>query len=246
MKSGYFITGTDTGVGKTIVSAAILRTFIKKGLKVGAMKPIETGCLNKDGVLLPSDGIFLRDMAEMNDSLDIVTPVKFETPVSPLVASRLEDMEIDLERVFKAFENLKKKYDYLIVEGVGGLMVPILKEQKKKAEKVYLVRDLIKNMELEVIIVTRPTLGTINHTLLTVEALKSKKIPIKGFIINYSTKVKNDISEKTNPDILNELLDINFLGILPYLNELTKDKIGETALENLRIENLIGWILLYF
>jgi dethiobiotin synthase len=240
MKSGYFITGTDTGVGKTIVSAAILRTFIKKGLKVGAMKPIETGCLNKDGVLLPSDGIFLRDMAEMNDSLDIVTPVKFETPVSPLVASRLEDMEIDLERVFKAFENLKKKYDYLIVEGVGGLMVPILKEQKKKAEKVYLVRDLIKNMELEVIIVTRPTLGTINHTLLTVEALKSKKIPIKGFIINYSTKVKNDISEKTNPDILNELLDINFLGILPYLNELTKDKIGETALENLRIENLIG------
>jgi dethiobiotin synthetase len=240
MKSGYFITGTDTGVGKTIVSAAILRTFIKKGLKVGAMKPIETGCLNKDGVLLPSDGIFLRDMAEMNDSLDIVTPVKFETPVSPLVASRLEDMEIDLERVFKAFENLKKKYDYLIVEGVGGLMVPILKEQKKKAEKVYLVRDLIKNMELEVIIVTRPTLGTINHTLLTVEALKSKKIPIKGFIINYSTKVKNDISEKTNPDILNELLDITFLGILPYLNELTKDKIGETALENLRIENLIG------
>jgi len=239
MKSGYFITGTDTGVGKTIVSAAILRTFIKKGLKVGAMKPIETGCLNKDGVLLPSDGIFLRDMAEMNDSLDIVTPVKFETPVSPLVASRLEDMEIDLERVFKAFENLKKKYDYLIVEGLGGLMVPILKEQKKKAEKVYLVRDLIKNMELEVIIVTRPTLGTINHTLLTVEALKSKKIPIKGFIINYSTKVKNDISEKTNPDILNELLDINFLGILPYLNELTKDKIGETALENLRIENLI-------
>jgi dethiobiotin synthetase len=240
MKSGYFITGTDTGVGKTIVSAAILRTFIKKGLKVGAMKPIETGCLNKDGVLLPSDGMFLRDMAEMNDSLDIVTPVKFETPVSPLVASRLEDMEIDLERVFKAFENLKKKYDYLIVEGVGGLMVPILKEQKKKAEKVYLVRDLIKNMELEVIIVTRPTLGTINHTLLTVEALKSKKIPIKGFIINYSTKVKNDISEKTNPDILNELLDITFLGILPYLNELTKDKIGETALENLRIENLIG------
>jgi dethiobiotin synthetase len=240
MKSGYFITGTDTGVGKTIVSAAILRTFIKKGLKVGAMKPIETGCLNKDGVLLPSDGMFLRDMAEMNDSLDIVTPVKFETPVSPLVASRLEDMEIDLERVFKAFENLKKKYDYLIVEGVGGLMVPILKEQKKKAEKVYLVRDLIKNMELEVIIVTRPTLGTINHTLLTVEALKSKKIPIKGFIINYSTTVKNDISEKTNPDILNELLDITFLGILPYLNELTKDKIGETALENLRIENLIG------
>lgn len=239
MKFGYFITGTDTGVGKTIVSAAILRGFIKKGLKVGAMKPIETGCLNKDGILLPSDGMFLRDMAEMNDPLDFVTPIKFEHPLSPIVASRLEDMDIDLDRIFKVFENLKKKYDYMIVEGIGGLMVPIIKEQKKKTKSFYFVRDLIKDMGLEVIVVSRPSLGTINHTLLTVESLLNKKIPIKGFIINYSIVTKGDIAEKTNPEILSEILDIPLLGILPYLTELNKDNIGDTALKSLDFETLL-------
>ncbi len=239
MKAGYFITGTDTGVGKTIVSAAILRGFIKKGIKVGAMKPIETGCLNKDGILLPSDGMFLRDMAEMNDPLDLVTPIKFENPLSPLAASRLEDIYIDLDRIFRVFETLKKKYDYIIVEGIGGLMVPIFEEQKKKTKSFYFVRDLIKDMGLEVIVVSRPTLGTINHTLLTVEALKNKKIPIKGFIINYSNVIKDDISEKTNPPILREILDIPLLGIIPYLAELNKDNIGETALKSLNFESLI-------
>ncbi len=239
MKAGYFITGTDTAVGKTIVSAAILRGFIKKGLKIGAMKPIETGCLNKDGILLPSDGMFLRDMAEMNDSLELVTPIKFENPVSPLVASRLEDIEIDMDRIFKIFETLKKKYDYLLVEGVGGLMVPITQVKRKKTKSFYFVRDLIKDMNLDAIVVCRPTLGTINHTLLTVEALNNKKIPIKGFIINYSNLIKNDISEKTNPDILREILEIPFLGTMPYLTELNKDRIGETALKNIDFESLI-------
>lgn len=239
MKFGYFITGTDTGVGKTIVSAAILRGFIKKGLKIGAMKPIETGCLNKDGILLPSDGMFLRDMAEMNDPLEFVTPIKFENPVSPLVASRLENEAIDLDRIFKIFDNLKKKYDYIVVEGVGGLMVPIVKLQKRKTEAFYFVRDLIKDMELEVIIVSRPFLGTINHTLLTVEALNNKKIPVKGLIINHSTEIKGDVSVATNPEILTEILDIPLLGIFPYLTELNKDKIGETALKSLDFETLI-------
>jgi len=239
MKTGYFITGTDTGVGKTIVTAAILRSFIKKGLKVGAMKVIETGCINKDGILLPSDGMFLRDMAEMNDSLDLITPVKLENPLSPLVASRLEDVEIDIERIFKSFEALKKKYEYLLVEGVGGLMVPLVKEEKKKSA-FYFVRDLIKDMKLPVILVTRPALGTINHTLLTLEALKNKKIPVKGYIINFSEPAKNDIAEKTNPQILKELIDVPCLGVLPYLTELNKDKIGETAIKNFDIEALIS------
>lgn len=236
MKAGFFITGTDTGVGKTIVTAAILRSFIKKGLKVGAMKVIETGCLNKDGILLPEDGMFLRDMAEMNDPFDLVTPIKFENPLSPLVASRIENREVELHRIFKSLETLKKKYDYLFVEGIGGVMVPLIKEEKKKS--FYFVRDLIKDMQLPAVVVTRPSLGTINHTLLTMEALKNKKIPIKGFIINFSEPAKNDIAEKTNPQILKELVDVPCLGILPYLTELNKDTIGETALKSLDIEAL--------
>lgn len=240
MKSGYFITGTDTGVGKTIVTAAILRSFIKKGFKVGAMKVIETGCLNKDGILLPSDGMFLRDMAEMSETLDLITPIKLENPLSPLVASRLEETEIELDKIFKAFEILKKKYDYIIVEGVGGLMVPLIEQEKKKSKNYYFVRDLIKDLGLPVIIVTKPSLGTINHCLLTLEALKVKKIPVKGFIINFSTPAKNDIAEKTNPEILKELMDIPLLGVMPYLEDLNKDAIGDTALKNLNVEMLIS------
>lgn len=239
MKKGYFITGTDTGVGKTIVTAAILRSFIKKGFKVGAMKAIETGCLNKDGILLPSDGMFLRDMAEMNDSIDLITPIKFETPLSPFIAGKIENLDIEIDRILKAFDNLNKKYDFVIVEGVGGLMVPLMKAEKKKAT-FYFVRDLIKDLGLPSIIVTKPGLGTLNHTILTVEALKNKKIPIKGYIINYSESAKNDIAEKTNPEALRELLDIPFLGTMPYLIDLNKDAIGETALKNLDIESLIS------
>ncbi|WP_297209131.1 MULTISPECIES: dethiobiotin synthase [Thermodesulfovibrio] len=239
MKGGYFITGTDTGVGKTIVTAAILRSFIKKGLKVGAMKAIETGCLNKDGILLPSDGMFLRDMAEMSDSIDLITPLRFENPLSPFVAAKLENLEVEIDRVFKAFDALRKKYDFIVVEGVGGLMVPLRKEEKKKTT-FYFVRDLIKELGLSAIIITKPTLGTLNHTILTIEALKSKKIPIKGYIINFSEPAKNDIAEKTNPEALRELLDIPFLGIMPYLSDLNKDTIGETAIKNLDIESLIS------
>lgn len=239
MKGGYFITGTDTGVGKTIVTAAILRSFIKKGLKVGAMKAIETGCLNKDGILLPTDGMFLRDMAEMSDSIDLITPLRFENPLSPFVAAKLENLEVEIDRVFKAFDALRKKYDFIVVEGVGGLMVPLRKEEKKKAT-FYFVRDLIKELGLSAIIITKPTLGTLNHTILTIEALKSKKIPIKGYIINFSEPAKNDIAEKTNPEALRELLDIPFLGIMPYLSDLNKDTIGETAIKNLDIESLIS------
>ncbi len=238
MKAGYFITGTDTGVGKTIVTSAILRCFIKKGYKIGAMKPIETGCINKDGILLPNDGMFLRDMAEMNESADLITPVKFETPLSPLMASRIEKREVEIDRIFKAYENLKRKYDYILVEGVGGLMVPIAKLEKKKSSYYY-VRDLIKDMELKAIVVTRPTLGTLNHTLLTIEALKNKKIPVKGFIINFSEPPKSDIAEKTNPEILRELLDVPFLGMMPYLNDYSKDTIGETGLKNIDIDALL-------
>jgi len=118
-------------------------------------------------------------------------------------------------------------------------MVPITKDEKKKST-FYFVRDLIKDLGLSVIIVTRPTLGTINHTLLTLEALKSKKIPVKGFIINFSEPAKKDIAEKTNSQVLKELVDDPCLGVLPYLTELSKDKIGETALKNFNIEALIS------
>ena len=169
MSKGIFITGTDTGVGKTIVSAAIIRALIKKGIKVGAMKPMETGCAKTEDRLLPSDGMFLKEMAEMNDSIDLITPIRYEHPLAPMVAAELENRPVNLDSAFRAYNTLSERYELMVVEGAGGLLVPItkLKIQSLKL-KTYFFSDLIKDLGLPVIVVVRPTLGTINHTLLTI------------------------------------------------------------------------------
>lgn len=250
MCRGIFITGTDTGVGKTIVSAAIIRALIKRGIKVGAMKPIETGCKKtedreqktEDRIenLIPSDGIFLREMAEMDDNIDLVTPLRFEYPLSPMVASDLEKKPVDLQRVFSAYKKLSKKYEFMVVEGAGGLLVPITKnskqsavssqQSKKKYLKTYFVSDLIKDLQLHIIVVARPTLGTINHTLLTVNQALREGINVRGVIINYHNPSEDSIAEKTNPDVLRELCPVPLLVILPYVEDIklrTIDKLSD-------------------
>ncbi len=241
MTKGIFITGTDTGVGKTIVSAAVIRAMIRRGIKVGAMKPLETGCKKsavssqqsavkeEKEILIPSDGMFLREMAEMDDSIDLVTPVRFEQPLAPMVASDLEGTSVELEKVFNAYEKLSNKYDFLVVEGAGGLLVPItlVRQSDSAAEKepsVYFVSDLIKDLQLPIIVVARPTLGTINHTLLTVNQALREGINVSGVIINYHNPSEDSLAEKTNPDVLRELCPVPVIGVLPYLAEITKDR----------------------
>ena len=249
MSRGIFITGTDTGVGKTIVSALIIRALIKKGIKVGAMKPIETGCTKTEDRgqktedrLLPSDGMFLKEMAEMDDSIDLVTPIRFVHPLAPMVASEIEFGVMSyefgakgLKKVFDAYEKLSKKYEFMVVEGVGGLLVPISKLQTPDSKlKTYFVADLIKDLKLPVIVVARPTLGTINHTLLTVNHALKEGIDVLGVIINYHMPPAGDIAEKTNPDVLKELCPVPVIGMLPYIKDVTKDNI-ESAAEDIDI-----------
>ncbi|GER92605.1 dethiobiotin synthase [hot springs metagenome] len=242
MSKGIFITGTDTGVGKTIVSAAIIRALMNKGIKVGAMKPLETGCKKsavkeEKEILIPSDGMFLIEMAEMDDSIDMVTPIRFEQPLAPMVASEIEFGVMSyefgakgLKKVFDAYEELSKKYDFMVVEGVGGLLVPIAKGQRAKGKRqaAYFVSDLIKDLKLPVIIVARPGLGTVNHTLLTVNHALREGIEVLGVIINYSRPPENDIAEKTNPDALRQLCPVPVIDVIPYI-----EKIGVTYIENI-------------
>lgn len=232
MSKGIFITGTDTGVGKTIVSAAIIRALVKKGIKVGAMKPIETGCASKLRVkeLIPSDGIFLKDAAGMDDSIDLIVPIRFEQPLAPMVASDLEKRPVDLNKVFSAYKKLSNKYEFMVVEGVGGLLVPIHRFTASGVplhRSAYFVSDLIKDLNLPVIVVARPTLGTINHTLLTVNYALREGLDVLGVIINYHMPPAGDIAEKTNPDVLKELCPVPIIGILPYIGDITKDNIND-------------------
>jgi len=212
----FFITGTDTGVGKTEVAACLASMFYQKGYKVGVMKPFATGV--KD---ISEDARILKRASKSVDSIEIINPISFKLPLAPLVAARLEKKQINFCAIVDKFRRLRKLNDILIVEGIGGVMVPIYEEKRK----TFYVIDMIKRFNLPVILVSRPNLGTINHTLMTIKILQDRKIKIAGIIINYASKVKNDLSIETNPEIIERLSGVNVLGIMPYNKDRSKRRI---------------------
>ncbi|MBI2266456.1 MAG: dethiobiotin synthase [Armatimonadetes bacterium] len=176
MTKGYFITGTDTGVGKTLVAGGLAALYKNKGLNVGVMKPVATGCKRINNTLVSDDAVFLKLAAEVDDEYELINPVSLEQPLAPTVAARLSNTKIDSDKINTAFDTLCERHEYMIVEGIGGLLVPI--------NEYYFVVDMAEEMELPVIVVCRPTLGTINHTLLTVSYARQHGLDVKGIIIN--------------------------------------------------------------
>jgi dethiobiotin synthetase len=213
------------------------------GLRVGAMKPIESGCKraesahqdsflrHDDTLLFPSDGSFLREVASMQEPLELVTPVRFAMPLAPLVAAQEEKLNCDLSSVMRAFSVLSGKYNALVVEGIGGLLVPLsqIKSAVNEKPKAYYVTDLIKEFNLPVIIVSRPSLGTINHTLLTVSHAISEGIDVAGIIINYAEPPEHNIAEQTNLSVLRKLSPAPILGIIPYFPDITAQAVNKIA-----------------
>lgn len=198
MKKGIFITGTDTEVGKTVVSAGIAGALKTAGVDVGVMKPIATGS--------QEDALFLIKAVESDDPLELVNPIYLDLPMAPSVAEKISGTPIDLNRIWDSFDRLCNKHDFMIVEGVGGLYVPLKDD--------FLVIDMIKRIDLPIIIVARPGLGTINHTLLTIEYARNHKIEVKGVIFNGLKE--EGIVERTNPDVIKKLGHVEILGILPF------------------------------
>lgn len=219
---GVFITGTDTGVGKTAVAATIIRALRKRGMKVGAMKPIETGCFLRDGILFPADGAVLREAAGMHEPLEIVAPLRCELPLAPLVASEIEGRRLDLNAVRDAYASLSRSYEFMVVEGAGGLLVPVLRQENGSKGRgsadtsFYFIIDLIKEMDLPVVVVAGPALGTLNHTLLTVEHALREGLRVAGVVINHARPPANTHAEKTNPDVLREICPFPFVEVMPY------------------------------
>ena len=125
--TGIFVTGTDTGVGKTVVAAGLALVLKERGMKVGVMKPVATGCIGEGKRLISEDAVFLFEAAE-NEFPPLVNPLRFRSPLSPNVASVIEKKEIPIEKILKAYRELQHHYDYLIVEGIGGLLVPLTPE----------------------------------------------------------------------------------------------------------------------
>ena len=202
--AGIFVTGTDTGVGKTRVSLALIAAFRKSGLKVGAMKPIETG-VGDEG---PLDAIALRDAAGSTDPLATICPQQFALPAAPNAAASAENREVDLAAIDAAYATLAKGRDLMVVEGAGGLLVPIQDE--------WTMAELARRLDLPLLVVARASLGTINHTALTLEVAASKGLPMLGVVISH---VDGPISaaDASNLLSLKKYLGDRLIGEIPPL-----------------------------
>jgi len=225
-----FVTGTDTGIGKTVISSAISAFFsLRKQMNVGVMKPFECGLSKTDKDLLPWDAICLREASGSNDDLNIISPYTLEAPVAPEVAAMLEHVNIDINMVDKIYHSLAKSHDLLVIEGAGGVLVPI-------RENFFFV-DLIQKWNAPTLIVSRLGLGTINHTLLTNHLLKERGIKVIGVILN-NTDGLGDLPAQTNPDILKKYLDVPVLGIFPHVKDLLKGSVDRERMADILAENI--------
>lgn len=201
---GLFITGTDTSVGKTVVAAAIASLFKRRGLDVGVMKPLQSGG--------NGDVDFLLNQSCAKDDLSLIVPYNFKEPVAPSLAARLELTQIKIEKIKDAYSALAKRHEVIIVEGAGGIMVPII----EKGVKSYFVSDLIVDLNLPTIIVARAGLGTINHTLLTIDHAKKKGVNVAGVIVTGYPDTPS-LAEKHNPSMIEDLSGVPVLAVLPYV-----------------------------
>ena len=208
----YFVTGTDTGVGKTAITAALVASLRKRGIDVGVMKPIASGTPQKTG-FKSSDVTLLHEAAKVNDVEEMMNPVFLQVPTSPYDAAKILNLKIDMKTISERFQHLLKAHQMLLVEGIGGIMTPITRS--------FFVVDMIKEMGLETIIVTRSTLGTLNHTVMTFRMCKEYHIPIKGMIINYFDE-KGNLAERNAPSTLHEITGVPILGIIPFVKDYQK------------------------
>ena len=222
-----FITATDTDIGKTCVCAGIARSLKKLDIDVGVMKPFACGVKQKTG-FSSNDLTVLTKAAVVNDTEDVINPFFFPIPASPYTAAKNLGVKIDIERVIECFKKLDKVHDVVLVEGIGGIMTPILKN--------YAIIDLIKDLEANTIIVTSSKIGTVNHTILTCNMCKSMKIPVKGLIINNfdSTgypipELERDLSVLTNLPVLCSLPHMEKFNLSDY-SSLIQEKVDVSAL----------------
>jgi len=202
MPAGCFVTGTDTGVGKTVVACALVRGLRGLGRNVGGMKPIETG-VGSGG---PLDALALRAAAGGLDPLDDVCPQQFALPAAPTVAAAAEGRRVDLAAIEAAFDRLARRHEGLVVEGAGGLLVP--------AAGAMTMADLAAHFALPLLVVARASLGTINHTRLTLECARSRRLRVIGVAVSYSGGPVS-AADRANLEALRGDPGVSWLGEIP-------------------------------
>ncbi len=227
MKS-LFITGTDTDVGKTYITAGLGVTFRKMGIDVGVMKPFAAGRAQKKGYK-SEDIVIISRAAQACDPENLVNPQFFPISASPYTAWKNLKTKPKISTILSSFKKLSKLHDILLVEGMGGIMTPILKD--------YYITNLIKEMKIPAVIVTRSKIGTVNHTIMTVKMCEKYKIPIKGIIINDFDSDGYKIKELTRD--FNSLTNVPVLGSIPFINNFTNASLYRIFKKNINFKLLL-------
>ena len=224
-----FVTATDTDIGKTYVCAGLAYALKKSGIDVGIMKPFACGVKQKIG-FSSNDLTILTNAAMVDDAEDIINPFFFPIPASPYTAAKNLGVKIDVEHVMECFRKLDKIHDIVLVEGIGGIMTPILKD--------YAIIDLIKDLMANTIIVTSSKIGTVNHTVLTCNMCKNMNIPIKGLIINNFDSTGYPIPELERD--LSALTDLPVLCSLPHMKKFNLSNYSALIQEKMDISALVS------
>lgn len=224
---GLFVTGTDTDVGKTIVTAALAATLRAEGLNTGVWKPIQSGSLLGSGA---TDAERLLKYTGIDERPEAVAPFTFEEPLTPMLAAKHAGVTLSLKDLIAAGEPLIHRYDQLFIEGAGGVAVPLTEDT--------LVIDLISELRIPALIIARSGLGTINHTLLTAAFLRQHAIPIVGVIMNDSEYMEahDDLSVGTNAELIERYGDLKVLGQFPRLHgEINTEVLIQTVRETIQL-----------
>jgi len=204
---GILVTATDTAVGKTLIAAAIGAWFADRGVRVGVCKPVASGCVHRREGLVSEDAEFLAHHADARHPLDVICPVRYAEPLAPAVAAEREHRPMDWLAVQRSLNLIQSDSDVMIVEGVGGVMVPL--------DDRHTVLDLARWLGLATIVVARPGLGTINHTLLTVDALRTAGVRVAGVVINQYPTDQASVAEETNPRVIERWAKAPILCTVP-------------------------------
>ena len=226
MKS-LFVTGTDTDVGKTCVTAGIALALKKSGINVGVMKPFVCDG-NRKNDSSSDDVTILTNAAGVSDPYKLVNPFFFPISASPYTAAKYSDTKISIDLVLDSYKKLSKMHDIMLIEGIGGIMTPILKD--------FAIVDLIKNFKTNTIIVTSSKIGTVNHTIMTCKMCEMLHVPVKGLIINNFDSDGYSIPELVRD--LNALTNLPVLCSLPHVDDFRLDRFSQIIEEQLDILSL--------
>jgi len=208
MSEGLLITGTDTGVGKTFVACGLAAWLKNAGYKVGVLKPAETGCEGSEGNPVPQDAVALKEASGCEAPLERICPYPLREPLAPSAAAEREGVRIDIDRLRALYSEMRSVHDVVIVEGAGGLLVPILPS--------YTYADFARVLKLPLVVVAANRLGVINHLLLTLEHAACCGLHVLGYVLN-QVEPRPSLAAETNREVLASLTGVPCLGELPYL-----------------------------